>query len=80
MCIMSFFANLNNNKFPLISKNESAVNLNSNVEQIAKSLAAQSELSDQLLSLFNKIVLSFCNRAIINSKGILVGRSKSTTT
>jgi hypothetical protein len=49
------FANLNNNKFPLISKNESAVNLNSNVEQIAKSLAAQSELSDQLLSLFNKI-------------------------
>ena len=46
--------NLTNADSPLISENEAAVNLNSSAGQIAESLAAQSEISDQLLSLFNK--------------------------
>ena len=47
-------ANLNNGDSPLISKNEAAINLNSSPQQIAESLAAQSKIADQILSLFNK--------------------------
>ena len=47
-------ANLNTSDSPLISENEAAINLNTSSEQIAKSLAAQSKISDQIMSLFNK--------------------------
>lgn len=47
-------ANLNNVDSPLISQNEAVVNLNTSARQIAESLAAQSKISDQILSLFNK--------------------------
>lgn len=45
---------LKNPASALISQNEAAVNLNSSAEQIAESLASQSKVSDQILSLFNK--------------------------
>ncbi len=48
-------ANLSNPNLPLISENEAAVNLNDSAQQIAETLAAQSKISDQILSLFNKI-------------------------
>ncbi len=47
-------ANLNNSDLPLINKNEAAVNLNTSSKEIAESLAAQTKISDQILSLFNK--------------------------
>ncbi|MFW5961690.1 MAG: flagellar hook-length control protein FliK, partial [bacterium] len=47
-------ANLTNAESPLISQNEAAVNLDQTAGQIAESLAAQSKISDQILSLFNK--------------------------
>ena len=47
-------ANLQKPDSPLISHNEAAVNLNISAEEIAESLAAQSKISDQILSLFNK--------------------------
>jgi len=47
-------ANLTNANSQLISQNEAAVNLNTSAQQIAESLAAHSEISDQILSLFNK--------------------------
>ncbi|MGM0500429.1 MAG: flagellar hook-length control protein FliK [Bacillota bacterium] len=48
------FANLNNTKSTLISKNEAAVNLDVSKAQIKESLTAQSKISDQILNLFNK--------------------------
>jgi len=48
------FSNQNNAYSPLITKNEAAVNLNITPEQIAESIASQSEISDQILALFNK--------------------------
>ena len=47
-------ANLNNPDFPLLSETETAVNLSSSSSEIAESLSAQSKVSDQVLSLFNK--------------------------
>ncbi|MFN2340930.1 MAG: flagellar hook-length control protein FliK [Halanaerobium sp.] len=47
-------SNLNNPDLPLISENEAAVNLNDTAQQIAEKLAAQSKISDQILSLFNE--------------------------
>ncbi|WP_108137862.1 flagellar hook-length control protein FliK [Halanaerobium saccharolyticum] len=46
--------NLNNQDFPLLSETETAVNLSSSSSEIAESLAAQSKISNQILSLFNK--------------------------
>ena len=47
-------ANLTNQESPLVSPNEAAVNLDHSASQIAETLAAQSKISDQILSLFNK--------------------------
>lgn len=48
------FSNLTNAENLLISQNEAAVNLDHSAGRIAESLAAQSKISDQILSLFNK--------------------------
>lgn len=48
------FSNLTNPDSPLLSENEAALNLSSSASEIAESLAAQSKISDQILSLFNK--------------------------
>lgn len=49
------FTNLNNPDLPLLGDSERALSLSSSASEIAEKLAAQSKVSDQILSLFNKI-------------------------
>lgn len=48
------FSNLTSQNSALVSENETAVELNAGNQELARSLADQSKISDQLLSLFNK--------------------------
>jgi uncharacterized protein Smg (DUF494 family) len=49
------FANLNNPDLPLLGDSERALSLSSSASEISEKLAAQSKVSDQILSLFNQI-------------------------